>query len=92
MSAWSGTQVRICWLRHGSFVAVRAGHVKNDLGGLVFIGLGVELGVDGGKSAQELVGDVGKDGGFARGNAIFREENQEASEEVVDRNSGAEFL
>ena len=41
-------------------VALRAGHVEDDLSGL-----GVHFFGDGGEGAEELVGDVGEDGGAA---------------------------
>jgi hypothetical protein len=68
------------------------GHVKDDLAGLVLAGLGVELGVDDGKSAEELVSDVGEDGGLTWGDAILGEKQKEASEKFVDGNGRAEFL
>jgi hypothetical protein len=37
--------------------------------------------IDGGEGAKELVGDVGEDGGAARGNFIFGEEEKKPSEE-----------
>jgi hypothetical protein len=40
--------------------------------------------LDGGKSAEELIGDVGENGGTASGNAILCLENDELGEEVVD--------
>jgi len=73
-------------------VSVWTRHVKDDLYWLVFAGLGVEFVVDGGQGAKELVGDVGEDGGAARGDFIFGEEEKKPSEEFVDGNGGAEFL
>ena len=47
--------------------------------------------VHGGEGAKELVGDVGQDGGAARGDAILGEKEEKAGEEVVDRGRGFEF-
>ena len=40
---------------------------------------------------EELVGDVGKDGGAARGYAAFGDKDQEAVEELVDVRGGIEL-
>jgi hypothetical protein len=40
--------------------------------------------LDGGESAEELIGDIGENGGTASGNAILRLEDDELGEEVVD--------
>ena len=53
---------------------------------------GVELAVDGGEGAEELIGDVGEDSGFARRDTILREKKEEAYEKIVDGDGGAEFL
>ena len=60
-------------------VAFGAWHVEDDLRGL-----GVFLLGDGGEGAEELVGDVGEDGGAAGGDFVLREEEELAGEEVVD--------
>jgi len=67
--------------------AVGAGHVENDLGGL-----GVYLFGDGGEGAEELVGDVGEDGGAAGGDFVLGEEEEQAREEVVDLGGGGEVV
>jgi len=72
-------------------VAFGTGHIEDDLGRRIGIFLGVELAVDSGEGAKELVGDVGEDGGTARGDFIFGEEEKEAGEEFIDGDSGAEF-
>ena len=89
---WLGAHVGIGRLWSGLAVTVGTGHVEDDLYGLVFARLGVELVVDGGKGAEELVGDVGERGGAACGDFIFGEEEKKASEEFVDGDSGAELL
>src|SRR5712692_1717213 len=68
-------------------IAVGAGHVEDDLGGL-----GVFLLGDGGEGAEELVGDVGKDGGAAGGDFVLGEEEEQAREEVVDLGGGGEVV
>ena len=49
------------------------------------------LAVDGVVRMQELVGDVGEDGGAARGDAAFGDEDEEAGEELVDVHGGIEL-
>ena len=44
----------------------------------------VFFGVNGAVAVQELVGDVRQNGGTARGDAAFRDEDQESGEELVD--------
>src|SRR6266849_4707773 len=68
-------------------IAVGAGHVEDDLGGL-----GVFLLGDGGEGAEELVGDVGEDGGAAGGDFVLREEEEQAGEEVIDLGGGGEVV
>jgi hypothetical protein len=40
---------------------------------------------------EELVGDVGEDGGAARGNAAFGDEGEETGEELADVHGGIEL-
>jgi hypothetical protein len=40
---------------------------------------------------EELVGDVGKDGGAARGDAAFGDEGEKAAEELADVDAGGEL-
>jgi hypothetical protein len=47
-------------------------------------GLGVFLLGDGGEGAEELVGDIGEDGGAAGGDFVLREEEEQAREEVAN--------
>jgi hypothetical protein len=65
---WCGRGVLrgiLLWL---GAIAFGAGHVEDDLGRLVvFLG-------DGGEGAEELVGDIGEDGGAAGGDFVLREE------------------
>jgi hypothetical protein len=47
--------------------------------------------VDGAVGMEELVGDVGQDGGTAGGDAAFGDENEEAGEKLVDGDGGIEL-
>ena len=40
---------------------------------------------------EELIGDVSEDGGAARRDFVFREEQEKAGEEVVNGDGGTEF-
>ena len=71
----------------GGTVTVWAGHVEDDRGGL-----GVFLFGDGGEGAEELVGDIGKDGGAAGGDFVLREKEEQAGEEVVDLGGGGKVV
>ena len=46
---------------------------------------------DGAVGVWELVGDVGRDGGAARGDAALGEEDKEPGEELVDVDGGVEL-
>jgi hypothetical protein len=89
----SGLLVLIVWYGHGvqrSIGAGRivgAGHVDDDRSGLGFF-----LFCDGGKGAEELVGDVGKDGGAPGEDFVLREEEEQTREEVVDLGGGGEVV
>jgi hypothetical protein len=67
-------------------VALGARKVEDD-----FLGFGVEFAVDGALGVEDLVGDVGHDGGTARGNTAFGDEDEEAGEILVDGESCVEF-
>src|SRR5689334_4184067 len=71
----------------GGAVAFGAGHVEDD-----FRGLGVVFFGDGGEGAEELVGDVGEDGGGPGGDSDLREKEEEAGEEVVELCGGGEVV
>jgi len=62
--------------------------VEDDLG--VFLG-GSGFEGDGAVGVEELVGDVGEDGGAAGGDAAFGDEGEEAAEELADVDAGGEF-
>lgn len=68
-------------------VAVWAGHIEDDLGGFGICFFG-----DGGEGAEELVGDVGEDGGAAGRDFVLGEEEEQAGEEVVDLGGGGEVV
>ena len=76
--------LRFVW---GGAVAIWAGYIEDDLRGL-----GVFLFGDGGKRAEELVGDIGEDSGAAGGDFVLREEEEQAREEVVDLGGGGEIV
>jgi len=86
------TYVGVGGLRLGLFAAIRARGIEDELNRGVGIFFGIELAVDYRKGAEELVGDVGKDGGAAGRNFVFGEEKKKAGEEVVDGEGGAEFF
>jgi hypothetical protein len=51
----------------------------------------LEFAVDGAVGVEDLVGDVGHDGGAAGSDAAFGDENEEAGKELVDGESGVKF-
>ena len=69
----------------------RAGSIDDVLNGGRRLVVGC-LQFHGGYGAENLVGDVGEDGGAARGNAILRQEEKKAGEEVVQGGGGVEFF
>jgi hypothetical protein len=52
--------------------------------GDLFLELEEVFAVDGAVGMEELVGDVGQDGGAARGDAAFGDKDQELGEKLVD--------
>ena len=52
--------------------------------GDLFLELEKVFAVDGAVGVEELVGDVGQDGGAARGDAAFGDKDQELGEKLVD--------
>jgi hypothetical protein len=70
-------------------VTLGARHVKDDSLGLVVYGIGFEE--NGAVGVEELVGDVGEDGGAAGGDATFGDKDQEPREELVDVDGGVEL-
>jgi hypothetical protein len=67
-------------------IAFRARKVEDDL-----LGLGVEFAVDGAVGVENLIGDVGHDGGAARSDAALGDEDEEAREKLVDGEGGVKF-
>jgi hypothetical protein len=73
------------------------GHIPNDgprcfgLGFIFAVIFTIIFTLDGRDGAQELIGDVGQNGGAARGNPVVRESEKQAGEEVVDGLGGFEF-
>jgi hypothetical protein len=79
----------MCGVMRFMLVALGARHIEDNL--LRLVGLGILLAFDGAVGVEELVGDVGKDGGAARGDAAFGDEDQEAVEKFVDVHGGIEL-
>jgi hypothetical protein len=48
--------------------------------------------LDGGESAEELIGDIGENGGTASGDAVLRLQDDEPGEEVVDAIEAVELF
>jgi len=68
-----------------------AGNVPDNFDGGIFRVVVLGFFLHGGEGAEELVGDVGEDGGAAGADAVLGEKEQQAGEEVVDGGSGGEF-
>jgi hypothetical protein len=54
--------------------------------------LAIGLALDGYERVQELIGDVGQDGGAARGDAVLHDEDKEPGEELIDLLGGLEIV
>jgi len=70
-------------------VAIGARHIEDELLGLVAYRIGFTG--DGTVGVEELVGDVGEDGGAARGDAAFGDKDEEPGEKLVDVDAGVKF-
>jgi len=57
----------------------------------VVVGVALVVVVDGAVGVEELIGDVGQDGGAARGDAALGDLDKEIGEELVDREGGLEL-
>jgi hypothetical protein len=68
-----------------------AREVPDDFDGSILGICGGGFLLQGRECAKELVGDVGQDGGAPGRDAVLREKEQEAGEEIVNRGSGGEF-
>jgi len=71
----------------GMCVGLSAGWARDiaDLDhGDLFLELEEDFAVDGAVGMEKLVGDVGQDGGAARGHAALGNEDEEPGEELVD--------
>ena len=65
-----------------------------DTDGVLNAGIGLVFGClqfHGGYGAENLVGDVGEDGGAARGDAAFSDEDEKAGEKLVDGEGGVKL-
>ncbi|SRR6266849_926934 len=79
-----GCVLRRSWVRQVTF---GSGRVEDERSGL-----GVFLFGDCWEGAEELVGDIGEDGGAARGDFVLREEEEQARQEIVDLGGGGEVV
>src|SRR4029077_3059777 len=79
-----GCVLRRSWV---SQVTFGSGRVEDESSGL-----GVFLLGDCWEGAEELVGNVGEDGGTARGDFVLREEEEQTREEVVDLSGGSKVV
>ena len=61
-------------------------------GPIDFNGLAIDFALDGNQRVEELVGDVGKDGGATRGDTILDDEDQELGKELVDLLGGLQVI
>jgi len=61
-------------------------------GPIDFNGLTIDFALDGNQRVEELVGDVGKDGGATRGDTILDDEDQELGKELVDLLGGLQVI
>src|ERR1700686_4609864 len=59
--------------------------------GDLFLGLEEVFPVDGAVGMEELIGDVGQDGGTGRGDAALGDEDEEQGEELVDVEGGIDL-
>jgi hypothetical protein len=55
-------------------------------------GLAIDFALDGDEGVKELIGDVGQDGGTARGNAVLDDQDEELGEELIDLVGGLEIV
>ncbi len=78
-------------MSHGKVrsIAVGARHIEDELLGLVAGGIG--FAGDGAVGVEELVGDVGEDGGAAGGDGALGDELEEPGEKLVDVDGGVEL-
>ena len=78
-----GTMRLSVWLRVVAF---------GPTGPIDFNGLTIDFALDGNQRVEELVGDVGKDGGATRGDTILDDEDQELGKELVDLLGGLQVI
>src|SRR5712691_7947398 len=79
----------MCGVMGFMLVALGARQIEDNL--LWLFGLSILFALDGAVGVEELVGDVGQDGGAAGGDAAFGDEDQEAVEKLVDVHGGIEL-
>lgn len=73
-----------------SAVGTREIPKKGRFGGAV-AGVRTEFLFDGGEGAEKQAGDIGDDGGAARGDAVLGEEDEELGEDLVDVGGGGKL-
>src|SRR5712692_1135844 len=79
----------MCGVMGFMLVALGARQIEDNL--LWLFGLSILFALDGAVGVEELVGDIGKDGGAAGGDAAFGDEDQEAGEKLADVRAGGEL-
>jgi len=63
-----------------------------EIGPIPLDGLAIDFALDSYERVKELVGDVGQDGGTARGDAVLDDQDEELGEELVDLVCGLEIV
>ena len=63
-----------------------------EIGPIPFDGLAIDFALDSDQRVEELVGDIGEDGGAARGDAVLHYQNKELGEELIDLLCGLEIV
>jgi len=82
--AWGGLGL---WGRFVGLVTLRGWQIPIPLDGLA-----IDFALDSYERVKELVGDVGQDGGTARGDAVLDDQDEELGEELVDLVCGLEIV
>jgi len=55
-------------------------------------GLAIDLALDGHEGVEQLIGDVGEDGGTARGDTVLHDEDEELGEKLVNLVGGLKIV
>jgi hypothetical protein len=84
---------RRCGLRSVAAIGVRGVRIPAAYEVVALVGeFALALEFDGGECAEEEIAGVDQDAGAARGDAIFREQDDEPGDEFIDVGGGGEFL